>query len=170
MEIINLTCDFLISKVKNHKKHKKILLDLIEEMPQSKSQQNSKSDWLISKEHPRKYLHYFYENIIDPIMDKQKKYFKADQWHIDNSWFQQYHDGTYHKFHNHESTNWANVYFIELPSSKDVTKIKVRNKIFKYTAKEGDIITFPAHLLHSAPVINKKRKTVIAFNSNFSYF
>ena len=170
MEVMNLTCDFLISKVKNHKKHKKIILDLIDKMPQSQSQQNSKTDWLIDKDHPREYLHYFYENVIDPIMDQQKKHFKADQWHIDNSWFQQYHDGTYHKFHNHEKANWANVYFIELPSSKDVTQIKVGEKLFEYKAKEGDVITFPAHLLHSAPVINKKRKTVISFNSNFSYF
>ncbi len=36
--------------------------------------------------------------------------------------------------------------------------------------EEGDIITFPAHLLHSAPKIDKKRKTVISFNSDFSFF
>jgi hypothetical protein len=170
MEIKNITCDFIISNVKNHKKHKKILLDLIQEMPESRSQQNSKSDWNLNKETPRKYLDYFYNNIIDPIMNEQKKYFKAATWHILNSWFQQYHDGTYHKYHNHESANWSNVYFIELPKPEDATQIKVREKLFKYKVKEGDIITFPAHLLHMAPAITNKRKTVIAFNSNFSYF
>ena len=170
MEVKDITCDFLISKVKNHKKHKTILLDLINRMPKSKSQQNSKSDWLLSKDYPREYLNYFYNDIIDPIMDEQKKHFKAAQWHIANAWFQQYHDGTFHKFHNHESTNWSNVYFIELPKPKDVTQVKVRNKLFKYKAEEGDIITFPGHLLHSAPAINNQRKTVIAFNSNFSYY
>ena len=47
--------------IANHKKHKKILLDLIEEMPFSQSQQNSRSDWLLPMEQERKYLDYFYQ-------------------------------------------------------------------------------------------------------------
>jgi len=170
MEVKNITCDFIISKVKDHQKHKKILLDLIYKMPQSQSQENSKSDWNLPSDHPRKYLDHFYHNIIKDIMGEQKKYFKASQWHIANSWFQQYYDGTYHKYHNHNLTNWTNVYFVELPYSKDATIVKSKNKSFKYKVEEGDIITFPAHLLHSAPKIDKKRKTVISFNSDFSFF
>ena len=166
MEVKDITCDFLISKVKNHKKHKTILLDLINRMPKSKSQQNSKSDWLLSKDHPREYLNYFYNDIIDPIMDKQKKHFKADQWHIANAWFQQYHDGTFHKFHNHESTNWSNVYFVELPDNSVATKFK---DIDINDIKTGDMITFPGYLLHESPKnLSGKRKTIISFNSNYS--
>jgi|TARA_A100000172_G_C3044038_1_gene111704 hypothetical protein len=170
MEIKNITTDFIISTVKDHKKHKKILLDLIDEMPFSQSQQNSKSDWLLPVEQERKYLDYFYKKVIDESMDRMQDYFKADQWHIANAWFQQYHDGAHHIFHNHEKTNWANVYFLEMPSTTYRTQVKVRGKLFKYQAKEGQVITFPAHLLHSAPSIDKKRKTVIAFNSNFSHY
>jgi len=170
MEIKDITVDFIISKVKNHKKHKKILLDLIEEMPFSQSQQNSRSDWLLPMEQERKYLDYFYRHVIDETMDRMQDYFKANQWNIANSWYQQYWDGAHHVFHNHEKCNWANVYFLELPNSKDVTQIKIRDKLLDYKAKEGDVITFPAHILHSAPSVNKKRKTVIAFNSNFSYY
>jgi hypothetical protein len=170
MEIKNISNDFIISTVKGHAKHKKIMLDLIDQMPFSQSQQDSKSDWLLPLEQERKYLDYFYKNVVNKTMDKLMTYFKADQWHIENAWYQQYRDGGHHVFHNHEHTNWANVYFLELPSSKDKTQIKVGDKIFKYEAKEGQIITFPANLLHSSPRVNKKRKTVIAFNSNFSYF
>ena len=35
--------------------------------------------------------------------------------------------------------------------------------------EEGDIITFPAHLLHKSKPNGDKRKTVISFNSNFLY-
>tara|TARA_R100000664_G_scaffold29185_1_gene40909 strand:- start:460 stop:972 length:513 start_codon:yes stop_codon:yes gene_type:complete len=169
MEIKTIKCDFIITKVKSHKRHKKIILDLINKMPETDSEDYSKGDWHLNRDYPREYLDYFYNNVVDSIMNKQMKYFKADRWKILNCWFQQYYDGGFHKFHNHEQTNWTNVYYVELPSSDDLTKIKVNGKLYKYTAKEGDVITFPAHLLHTAPAVNNKRKTVIAFNSNFLY-
>ena len=81
-----------------------------------------------SSETEKEYLDYFYRHVIDETMDRLQDYFKANQWHIANSWYQQYWDGAHHVFHNHEKCNWANVYFLELPSSKDVTQIKIRDK------------------------------------------
>lgn len=169
MIVKNLTCDFLISKIKKHKKYKSVLLDLIDKMPKQKSKQSSNSDWFIDKDCHREYLSFFYENVIRETMEEQTKHFKAHTWNITNGWFQQYYDNSFHDFHNHAFSNWANIYFLELPEPKDATKIKVKNKIFKYSVKEGDLITFPAHLLHMAPAISNNRKTVIAFNSNFCY-
>ena len=37
-----------------------------------------------------------------------------------------------------------------------------------FDLEEGDLLTFPAHLLHRSNKINKdKRKTIISFNSDF---
>jgi len=169
MKIKFLKTEFFTCTVKNHKKHKPILLSLIDKMPFSRSQDTTKSDWLLPPDQKREYLDYFYSNVIDDIMDEQAKYFKADQWHIHNAWFQQYKNAAFHKYHNHNNTNWANVYFIELPSPTLKTTIKIRDKTFDYTAKEGQVITWPAHLLHTSKPISSKRKTVIAFNSDFSF-
>ena len=39
----------------------------------------------------------------------------------------------------------------------------------KWHVKEGDLITFPAYLLHTSEKNKDGRKTVIAFNSDFIY-
>ena len=99
----------------------------------------------------------------------EHKFYKADDWNISNGWFQQYEKDSYHQWHNHEGANFTNVYFLELPDSKFKTKIKVGDEIIEYEAEEGDLISFPAYLLHTSEKNGDGRKTVIAFNSNFKY-
>ena len=48
--------------------------------------------------------------------------------------------------------------------------IKVGKKEYNYKVKEGQLITFPAHLLHGSMSNGDLRKTVISFNSNFKYY
>ena len=43
----------------------------------------------------------------------------------------------------------------------------VDGKLIEYEAEEGQIVTFPGHVLHAAPKTKSKRKTVISFNTNF---
>lgn len=155
--------------VTEHKFYKKELLNLIDEMPNNPFEWISKSDWDLPKSFPRKYLNVFYSKVIRSSMEKLKNYFKADDWLISNGWFQQYKKNSYHQWHNHNDANFTNVYFLELPDSKFKTKIKVNNEVIEYEAKEGDLISFPAYLLHTSEKNEDKRKTVIAFNSNFKY-
>jgi hypothetical protein len=102
-------------------------------------------------------------------MDNLQVYYKSKSWRITNAWFQQYKKNSYHEYHNHTQTNFTNVYFLELPDTNFKTIIKIENKEYEYKVKEGQLITFPAHLLHTSKPNGYKRKTIISFNSDFHY-
>ena len=170
MKIKQIPCNLFVCDVPNHKKHKKELLNLINEMPNNSYGPISKTDWNINSSFKRKYLDYFYTYVIKSIMDKQQKYLNAIGSKIENGWFQQYNKKSFHNWHVHEQSNYTNVYFLELDSPSQVTQIKIgKNKIMKYKAKEGQVITFPGCLLHKSQPILNNRKTIIAFNSSFNY-
>jgi|TARA_R110000824_G_C14849202_1_gene639903 hypothetical protein len=169
MDIKKIKTEFIISKVPNHRKHKTILLNLINKMPANSYYHISKTDWNLLKDTERKYLDYFYSNISHGVMGQQQKYFKAEKWEIINGWFQQYEKNSSHIYHNHPSANFTNIYFLELPDLKFKTSIKIGEKKYDYAVKEGQVITFPAHLLHCSKSNGNLRKTIISFNSNFIY-
>jgi len=169
MDIKEIKTEFIISEVPNHKKHKTILLDLINKMPANPYQHVSKTDYNLPKDFKRQYLEYFYSNIAKDIMNKLQKYFKSLEWKISSTWFQQYKTHSFHEYHNHPQTNFTNVYYIELPDPHFKTLIKIKDKEYEYKVKEGQIITFPAHLLHTSQSNGDLRKTVISFNSDFFY-
>jgi hypothetical protein len=170
MKVKQIPCNMFICDVPKHKEHKKKLLNLIKEMPDNTYGPISKTDWNIEANFKRKYLDYFYSNVIRPVMNKQQKYLKARDWRIPNGWFQQYNKKSYHNWHVHEGANYTNVYFLELDSSDQATKIKTgRNKIIEHKAEEGQVVTFPGCLLHKSEEVLKKRKTIISFNSWFTY-
>ena len=169
MDIKEIKTEFIISTVPDHLKHKSTLLDLIDQLPHDSYQGVSKTDWNLPPDFEKKYIPYFYSHIANSIMDRQQKYLKAQSWEISHTWFQQYDKGGAHPYHNHIRTNFTNVYFLELPNKKFNTSIKVRDKEYSYKVKEGQLITFPAHLLHTSKNNGVKRKTVIAFNSDFLF-
>jgi len=169
MDIKEIKSDFIIYDVPDHNNHKAILLDLINEIPTNPYEKISKTDWNLPQTFERKYLEYFYSHITKNIMDQQQKYFKAKSWKIDNAWFQQYQEGSSHGYHNHPSANFTNVYFLELSDPQFKTSIKIGEKEYDYEVKEGQLITFPAHLLHCSKSNGNLRKTIISFNSNFIY-
>ena len=54
---------------------------------------------------------------------------------------------------------------MSIPDARKLLKNKI---IDSKSVEEGDIITFPASLLHRSPKnTTMKRKTIISFNSNF---
>ena len=169
MDIKELKTEFIISEVQDHSKHKLILLDLINKIPNNPYEGISKTDYNLPVAFERKYLDYFYLHIAKNIMDQQQKYFKAQGWDITYGWFQQYQEKSGHQYHTHPKTNFTNIYFLELPDKQLKTSVKVKDKEYCYSAKEGQIITFPAHLLHCSKPIRNKRKTIISFNSDFVF-
>ena len=169
MQVNKIKCELFIQDVPNHQTHKKILLDLIKQLPNNPYENISKTDWNLPKKLERKYLDYFYPNISKSLMDNLQVYYKSKSWRITNAWFQQYKKNSYHEYHNHTQTNFTNVYFLELPDTNFKTIIKIENKEYEYKVKEGQLITFPAHLLHTSKPNGYKRKTIISFNSDFHY-
>jgi len=167
MKIERIETEIFILDVPQHDRFKDRLLSYIDEMPNQSFERVTKSDWNLPASAERKYLHFFYTRVIGPCMYKLKDYLKAKEFRIANGWFQQYEKNSQHTWHNHGDTNWANSYFLELPDPKFKTEIKIKDKIIEYEVKEGQLICFPAYLLHRSKPNGDKRKTVIAFNSQF---
>ena len=164
----------IINKIKEHKKHKSILLDYIKKVKSKHNtrHQNINSDWNLSSDLERKYLDYFYSDVIKSVMVKvgNKLGFGTEfDWQISNTWFQQYKKNETHEWHNHPNAQFTNCYYLELPENKFKTEIiGMDGKQIDFEAKEGDVITIPAWMKHRSPNNGGKRKTVIAFNSNYS--
>ena len=172
MKIERIESEIFILNVPEHNQYKDQLLKLIDEMPNQSFEGVAKSDWKVPKSSERKYLDLFYTKVIGSAMYKLQDYFKSvegeeREWKIANGWFQQYNKNSYHQWHIHSEANWANSYFLELPDSQFKTEIKTKNKILEYGVKEGQLLCFPADLLHRSKPNGNKRKTVIAFNSSF---
>ncbi len=173
LKVKEIKCDFIISEVPDHPKHKSMLLDLIDKIPNNpylmEGEEVSKTDWNLPLAFERKYLEYFYSRVAKNIMDQQQKYFKAKKWEIRNGWFQQYQEGSSHVYHSHPNVNFTNVYFLELPDKQFKTSLKIKEKEYDYEVKEGQLITFPAHILHTSKKNSTFRKTIISFNTNFIF-
>tara|TARA_R100000963_G_C4574129_1_gene57833 strand:- start:82 stop:594 length:513 start_codon:yes stop_codon:yes gene_type:complete len=169
MHLKKINCEFIINDIPNHQTHKNILLNLIDKIPNNPYANISKTDWNLPKKFERKYLEYFYPNIAKFFMNDLQEYFNAKRWRITNAWFQQYEKNSSHEYHNHPESNFTNVYYVELPDPHFKTVINIGKKEYEYEIKEGQVITFPAHLLHTSRSNRSKRKTVISFNSDFIY-
>lgn len=176
MQIIQTNTPIFIYTALNHKEHKDILLNGIDLFIKSKdtelrtkdigSNTTVYSDWNYSK---GDYLDYFCKHILPPQIAEVTKNLNLDNWEIHNGWFQQYTEFSEHSWHNHPNCHYSNVYYLELPDTDYVTELlDVNNKPIKLNAKEGDIITFPSHLLHRSKPNGNKRKTIISYNSSFS--
>jgi hypothetical protein len=160
-----------ITKIDNHKEINKNLLKLINKIKNPIKHTTGSSifntDWNLPEDYKRDYLIYFYE-IIKPYMNKIADKLHSKKWIIHNSWFQQYLKSDSHDWHTHVKSNFANVYFVELPNKC------LGTEIFKYKklkVKTGDLLTFPAYYFHRSPMNNlNKRKTIISFNSSFEEF
>jgi hypothetical protein len=161
---------YLVTKIKEHKQIKNKLLELIDQIPQNRYENITHTDWNLPKSYERLYLDYFYK-ILRPYMEEMSKFLNEETFDIENAWFQQYYKNDFHQWHRHEKTNFANVYYLELPDKNMTTKIKPilnRKKTLNLVAKEGDLVTFPAMLEHTSEKTKKNlRKTIISFNSDF---
>jgi hypothetical protein len=173
MIIKKLESFYIISKIKEHEKNKDKLLKLIENIPktsiQSKKENISHSDWNLPKDFEREYLNFFYD-IIKPYMNDIMKSLYCSSWNIQNGWFQQYVKDNKHEWHNHQKTNFSNIYYLEMPDKNMKTEFYniLTKKIITFDLKEGDLLTFPAYILHRSKKIKSLcRKTIISFNSNF---
>jgi hypothetical protein len=114
-----------------------------------------------------------YYSIVGPLFDAHnKKVFELLETtdkgiDIQVIWFQQYTKGCFHGPHTHGGCNFSSIYYIDLPPGTPKTTFSYRGNDYDIEIQEGDIITFPGHLLHQSPINETDyTKTVIAFNTN----
>jgi hypothetical protein len=167
MRIQQVSIPIIISSLENHKEIKNSLLDLINKNRKKNFNAISNTDWLDNKNLNREYVNLFLRAAENHI----KKVYEALgylTYNIQNVWFQQYENDSYHSWHVHPASNFTNIYYLELPRKELVTEIKDPmniNKFLEIDLNEGDMITMPSHLIHRSPKnFCEKRKTVIAFN------
>jgi hypothetical protein len=156
MKVCNLNSFYFINKVKNHDEVKEKLLYLIKNNEADSTTYNdafiTRTDYHLDENHERTYLPLFFET-IESIMQEQSKFMFTKEMTIHHAWFQQYWQFDKHDWHTHGQAQFANIYYLEIIKEIDV--------------EEGDLITFPAYIIHRSNTNSAKQKTVISFNSSF---
>ena len=170
MQFYEVTTNYIITDIKEHSTLKPTLLDLIDQMPNGSTDTISKSDFFLPSDIPRPYLDLFLNHMEKYMMEMMSK-LGCNKWYMQNGWYQQYNSSDSHYWHVHPFCMYNNVYYLELPDHSVQTEFYnpiTKQTFFLNDVKEGQMITFPANLIHrSPPNTNKDRKSVIAFNSDF---
>ena len=116
------------------------------------------------------YYSVFYNNAQDYYWEVLDRYC-MENIDLESIWYQQYIKKDTHGWHVHPHSSISFVYNLELESSHSSTEFYDRKnkQIVQLEVNEGDILTFPSHLIHrSAPLIGN-RKTIISGNYNFEF-
>ena len=126
----------------------------------------TRADWHNSNNMQRVWVQHIARYLLEELAVLYKE-IGFDSFKINEIWFQQYLSGSGHGWHSH-SSNFTNVYYLELPNGSPLTQIASpydRKQIIEIDVKEGDLLVFPSYALHRAPV-NKssQRKTIISYN------
>ena len=175
MKLFELNSFYIVTDIKEHQKIKSKLLSCIESMPHDsidvRSEIVSKTDWNIPSSYKREYLDIFY-SVIEPYMEEMAFKLKSTKCEIRNAWYQVYNDNDKHDWHVHPAANYTNVYYLSLPDKSLKTQLYdlVNERIVEnIDVQEGQILTFPANVIHRSPTNTKDQKVVISFNSDFCY-
>lgn len=84
---------------------------------------------------------------------------------IQNIWFQEYDYQSSFEWHNHPGADFASVFFLNFSKNNPGTEFMVNDKILRAEVEEGDIIIFPATIMHrSPPNLSDDKRIIIAFN------
>lgn len=167
---------YMVRKMPNHESLKPVLLSLIQSAefeskkdPSNNLERINKYDFsLLGEERPwsslfSEYINGFMGSLPDSILYKNAE--------MRGVWFQQYEGGDFHHWHPHPGSNFSGIYYLELPDQEYATEfIEPFNTaiVKKFKASEGDVVLFPASLIHRSPVnTSNKRKTIVAFNFDF---
>jgi len=163
---------YLIHKVKNFEKHKKNIIDLIYQIPlhsfENETQKITHTDWGLAKQNTGFYKKYIVDNFFSDFGKDLANSITLEHLSVSNMWFQVYRKGDFHNYHTHPKANLANVFYINLPNKSMKTNFK--NDILNVDVEEGDILTFPAFLVHASPINTfNEEKIVISFNTDLHF-
>jgi hypothetical protein len=173
-----LSMPILITKFENHKEIKSKLLNDIEMTSKNSLRDDyqsiSNTDWHINSKMDRPYYETIKPIILQTLVHLINDLKLADlgvEYNLTqtNYWFQQYEQGDFHTWHDHVSSFYNNVYYVELPENGAKTTFSILNKEYEFDVKEGDILSFPGTIFHcSKPNMSQSRKTIISFNTDFN--
>lgn len=160
---------FHIFKIKDHQKHKPLLLQKINEMILNNNIQPNEAGYYYDFYKPKTFKPYgelTYKILEDPITQLEELYGVQRNFHVELSlWFQQYEQTTEFGWHTH-NLDMSCVYYVELPEPNEATEFL---HFGTFPVEEGDVITFPSFIAHrSPPIKSNKRKTIIACNFKFN--
>lgn len=171
MNVVMTEIPVLVTTIENHLEIKQSILNAIDEMGTHSVIENktriSNSDWYLLKNTDIPYAKFF-DSVVDQTLKNIYKVYRYEEFGIKlqlrNYWFQQYEKGDNHSWHIHSNVLLANVYYVELPNGSAKTTFLIGNNEIEVEVKEGDVLTFPACLLHCSKPNQFDRKTVISFN------
>jgi hypothetical protein len=164
-------------KLPYHDISKQEILSIIDNLPgdEFKSFHNFQSniykgDWKL--ESKKEYFEIFWkynEQFLNDVFKNSVGY--SEKWIITDIWFQQYVENNTHNWHHHNNTMWNFVYYLESSNDSPGTEfIEPFTKEHLYeNPEEGSLLMFPSQYIHRSPLNNSKsRKTIIAFNVNYT--
>ena len=171
-----LVMQYFVRKMPYHAENKQIILDMIAGVervdttvskPDDRYQRITKYDYLMVDTVTNRPWVDFVTPKIWNVLNTMPAELGWELPDIRAIWFQQYHQSDHHQWHPHCGVNWAGIYFLEAPDQSCITEFvePFTQNISRFSAQEGDIVLFPAQLLHrSTEFFSAGRKTVIAFN------
>ena len=173
MKFFELKYFYIVGDIKEHKENKIKLIRCIDAMPQSyvtNTKEKIKTDWNIPKEYQRDYLGIFHA-MIKPYVEEMAEKLKCPHWEVSNCWYQVYDKGGKHDWHTHPHANYTNVYYLSLPNKSIKTQlydVVSESIVENIEVEEGQVLTFPASVIHRSPVNETDgKKMIISFNTNF---
>lgn len=123
-----------------------------------------------------KYFNEWYSILGDDIQSCLEKinlpFADPQEWQL---WSQKYYNGDYHSIHNHGLGNLSAVIYVEFDSEEHMSTkfyspylnpfFGSLNSMVLTDIREGDIIFFPAMLMHECPPQkSEKVRTIMSFN------
>lgn len=163
---MKIDCKMSIITIDNHDEIKPYLMKHISYAPSQKINSVDRTDWSLADEPNRGWI----TGIIPTLMPMLESYAREQELqdvHLNKIWFQQYEKGGEHGWHNHWD-NYSGVYFLDKPDGAPTTEFinPVTKEIICPDVKEGQMILFPAFVLHRAPKNVSEQRTIISFNFN----
>ena len=152
--------------IKEHKSFRPHLIKLINEAPGTKLGTIVKTDWTLDQKIKKEYFKFLLPYLDEPLKKFKQKLYKDKpvKLKINRIWYQIYNKNSHHVWHTHSNVNFACVYYVKLTSSKSGT---IFHNVKPVKIEEGDLIIFPAWVVHCSPVIKSQdKKIIIAFNLN----
>jgi len=163
-----LEIPYFISTFEQHKKIKPQLMEILSRQKYLSShnpvESVGQSDWYVDPGTPREYWEFLYP-MIDDHMKPIYNQVGYDVYQYVNYWTNKYSYNDKLNWHTHRGSNWASVYFVDMPNKKQSTLIKtIQGNIIQPEVEEGMILTIPSNIQHCSPASDNSVKTIIAFN------
>ena len=161
-----------ITEWKDNKKHILSLVDFSNESASSKFETLTYSDYYMNNSYKIRYSKSLMDMLNPYLKEFSDKVYQFQK--ILGPWCQKQLSGDYHATHDHGSVGYSAVFYASLDNKVHDSTLfysplqglnGMREDPRSITVSEGDLIIFPANLLHMAPAHqSEKERTIISFN------